>query len=328
MKKKLLSASVPTGVLTLGNYIGAIKNWAEMQEEYDCFYAVANLHAITTRQEPKELADRTYSFLAQYLACGLDHQKNVVFLQSQVPAHAELTWVLTCLASMGALQRMTQFKDKSKTNSDNINAGLFSYPVLMAADILLYQASVVPVGEDQKQHLELTRDLAESFNNKFGKAFIVPEPIIPKVGARIMSLQEPDKKMSKSDANSNNFIGVLDDPKLIIKKIKSAVTDSGSEVKFREDSPGLANLLTIYSVLTKKTIPEIEAEFAGKMYGHLKIAVADAVVALLEPVQKRYKEFLSDKGELANILAKNAERARAVADKTLADVYDKVGFVR
>jgi tryptophanyl-tRNA synthetase len=328
MKKKLLSASVPTGVLTLGNYIGAIKNWAEMQEEYDCFYAVANLHAITTRQDPKELADRTYSFLAQYLACGLDHQKNVVFLQSQVPAHAELTWVLTCLASMGALQRMTQFKDKSKTNADNINAGLFSYPVLMAADILLYQASVVPVGEDQKQHLELTRDLAESFNNKFGKAFIVPEPIIPKVGARIMSLQEPDKKMSKSDANSNNFIGVLDDPKLIVKKIKSAVTDSGSEVKFREDSPGLANLLTIYSVLTKKTIPEIEAEFAGKMYGHLKIAVADAVVALLEPVQKRYKEFLSDKGELANILAKNASRARAVADKTLADVYDKVGFVR
>ena len=233
MKKTLLSMSVPTGVLTIGNYIGAIKNWAEMQEEYNCYYAVADLHAITTRQDPKELAERTLSFVAQYLACGLDPEKNVVFMQSHVPAHTQLTWVLTCLTSMGALNRMTQFKDKSKTHAENINAGLFSYPVLMAADILLYQAYGVPVGEDQKQHLELTRDLAESFNNKFGKTFTVPVPIIPKLGARIMSLQEPDKKMSKSDENANNYISILDDPKVLTKKIKSAVTDSGSEVKYR-----------------------------------------------------------------------------------------------
>lgn len=327
MKKTLLSMSVPTGVLTIGNYIGAIKNWAEMQEEYNCYYAVADLHAITTRQDPQELSARTYSFLAQYLACGLDPERNVVFMQSHVPAHTQLTWVLTCLSSMGTLNRMTQFKDKSKTHTDNINAGLFTYPVLMAADILLYQTHVVPVGEDQKQHLELTRDLAESFNNKFGKTFVIPEPIIPKVGARIMSLTEPEKKMSKSDANPNNYIAILDDPKLITKKLKGAVTDSGTEVKYDESRAGLANLMTIYSVLSGKNMPEVEAEFAGKMYGHLKIATAELVVATVEPVQKRYREYMSDKGELARILKRNAERACNVANHTLADVYKKVGFI-
>lgn len=326
-KKTLLSASVPTGVLTLGNYIGAVRNWAELQPQYNCIYPVANLHAITTKQDPKELAERTISFFAQYLACGLDPEKHVVFLQSDVAAHSQLAWVLTCHTSMGQLNRMTQFKDKSKQHEKNINAGLFTYPALMAADILLYQAHVVPVGEDQKQHIELTRDLAESFNHHFGETFTLPDPIIPKMGARIMSLQDPEKKMSKSDTNPNNYIAVIDDPAKITKKIKSAVTDSGTEVRFDENSKGLANLLTIYSVLSGKSIPTIENEFVGKMYGHLKMALADLVVETLKPVQSKYQELMQDRGELDRILAKNAERARNLAAPTLAKVYERVGFI-
>ena len=326
MKQRILSATVPSGILTLGNLIGAVNNWSELQTEYDCFYAVADLHAITTAQDPETLRERRLAFFAQYIACGLDPQKNVLFMQSDVSAHAELAWVLTCQTSMGVLNRMTQFKDKSQKHAKNINAGLFTYPSLMAADILLYNTDLVPVGEDQKQHLELTRDLAESFNNRFGETFKVPKPFIPKVGARIMSLQDPIKKMSKSDDNDKNYIALLDDPKKVMKKIKSAVTDSGSEVKFDLENPGIANLMTIYSALTKKDMPAIEAEFSGKMYGHLKVAVGEKVCEVLEPVQSRYQELMADKGELTNLLDKGAEQARKVANETLAKVYQAVGF--
>lgn len=328
MKQVLLSASAPSGNLTIGNYIGAIKNWDRMQAEHDCYFFVVDLHAITTKQDPAVLREMSLSFFAQYLALGLDPQKNCIFFQSHVSEHAELAWVLNCYTSMGALNRMTQFKDKSAKHAKNINAGLFTYPVLMAADILLYQTKVVPVGEDQKQHLELTRDLAESFNNQYGKTFVVPEPYIGMVGARIMSLQEPTNKMSKSDENPKAFVAITDEPKAIMKKVKAAVTDTGDTISYDpETKPGVSNLITIYSVLANKPIADVVEQFQGKMYGHLKVETGELICSVLEPVQKRYHELMSDKAELLRIAHSNAERARKVARRTLDDVYEKIGFV-
>ncbi len=327
-KKNILTGSAPSGNLTIGNYIGAVRNWLLHQEEYNCYYMVANLHGITTKQDPKELKERTLSFYAQYLACGLDPEKNTVFVQSQVSEHAELAWVLNCFTSYGDLTRMTQFKDKSIKHPKNINAGLFNYPVLMAADILLYDAHLVPVGEDQKQHLELTRDVALRFNHEMGETFAFPEPFIPKVGARVMALQDPTRKMDKSDPNSANTVYLTDDPKVIEKKFKSATTDSGSEIKYGEDKPGVSNLLEIYSAFSGKSISEVEAHFAGKMYGHLKVELGQLVAEKLKPIQDRLSHLLKDKGELESIMKKNAEKARAHAGRTLARVYDRVGFLR
>jgi tryptophanyl-tRNA synthetase len=326
-KQNLLSASTSSGNLTLGNYIGAVRNWHELQEMYNCYYFVADLHSITTKQDPKALRQRALDFYAQYLACGLDPEKNVIFLQSQVAEHAELAWVLNCYTPFGDLTRMTQFKDKSQRFPKNINTGLFTYPVLMAADILLYDAHLVPVGEDQKQHLELTRDIALRFNNEHGETLVVPEPFIPKIGARIMALTDPTKKMSKSDENANNTIFLLDEPKLIEKKVKSATTDSGSEIRFAEDKAGVSNLLTIYSVLSGKPIPEVEAHFAGKMYGHLKVETAELVVEKLRPVREKHKQLMQEQSYLQDVMRRNALRAREHAARTLARVYEKVGFV-
>lgn len=327
-KRNLLSGSAPSGNLQLGNYIGAVQNWTRLQEEYNCYYMVVDLHAITTRQDPTALRERSLSFYAQYLACGLDPEKNIVFFQSHVAEHAELAWVLNCFTPYGDLTRMTQFKDKSQKHPKNINAGLFTYPVLMAADILLYDTHLVPVGEDQKQHLELTRDVGMRFNNEFGETFVIPEPFIPKVGARIMALLEPTRKMDKSDPNPNNTVFLLDEPKLIEKKFKSATTDSGTEIKFDPESkPGVSNLLAIHSAISGKSIPELEAHFAGKMYGHLKIETAEAVIEKLKPVQEKYKALMNDPGYLNKVMKQNAERARAHAAQTLARVYDKLGFI-
>ncbi len=327
-KKTILSASVPTGVLTVGNYIGAIANWSAMQEKYNCLYAVADLHAWTVHQDPEMLRKRSLSFYAQYIALGLDPEKNILFMQSHVKEHAELAWILSCFTSTGALNRMTQFKDKSQQHAKNINAGLYTYPVLMAADILLYQANLVPVGEDQKQHLELTRDLVENLNGKFGDVFTMPDPFIPKLGARIMSLQDPEKKMSKSDENEKNFVSILDDPKKIMKKVKSAVTDSGSEIRYDENNKGIANLMTLYSAFSGKDMPTIEAEFDGKMYGHLKVALGELICETLAPVQEKYHDLIANKDHLHELMRSGAEKARERATKTLASVYDKVGFYR
>jgi len=290
-KPVVLSGCQPSGQLTLGNYMGALKQWVSMQDDHDCLYMIVDLHAITVRQDPKQLAEACLDGLSLYLACGIDPQKSTLFLQSHVPEHAQLSWVLNCYAQMGELNRMTQFKDKSAKNENNINVGLYSYPVLQAADILLYQADKVPVGEDQKQHLELTRDIATRVNNLYGDVFRLPDPYIPDFGARIMSLQEPEKKMSKSDNNPNNFIGLLEDPKKLAKKIKRAVTDSDEQANIYfnpTEKPGVSNLLTLLSLATGKSIKELEPEYTDKMYGHLKGDVADAVVALLEPIQARY----------------------------------------
>lgn len=330
MKKTILSGSTVTGDLTLGNYIGAINNWRQLQDQYDCFYFLADLHALTVHQDPKILRERTYSFFAQYLALGLDPQKNVIFVQSQVHEHTELTWILTCLTPMGYLNRMTQFKEKAEKHSKNINAGLFTYPVLMAADILLYQADLVPVGEDQKQHLELCRDLVGFFENRFTKGlFKMPEPYIGKVGARIMSLQEPEKKMSKSDENEKNFVSIIDDPKKIEKKIKSATTDSDTVIKYDpENKAGLANLLTIYSVLSGKSMDQLEKDYEGKMYGHLKVDLAELVVQTLKPVRERYDDLMKNRDHLDALMKSGAERAQVRAQKTLSQVYEAVGLVR
>ncbi len=326
-KKNLLSGSAPSGNLTLGNYIGAIRQWFALQDEYNCYYMVADLHSITTRQDAKALQERSLHFYAQYLACGLDPEKNVIFLQSHVAEHAELTWVLNCFTPFGDLSRMTQFKDKSQKHPKNVNAGLFTYPVLMAADILLYDTHLVPVGEDQKQHLELTRDIAQRFNNEFGETFAMPDPFIPKTGARVMALLEPTRKMDKSDPNANNTVFLLDEPKVMEKKFKSATTDSGSEITFSEDKPGVANLLQIYSSLSGKTIPELEKHFQGKMYGHLKVELAEFAVETLRPIREEYNRLLQDKAYLHSRMQKNAERAREHASRTLARVYEKVGFL-
>lgn len=325
-KKTLLSGSTVTGDLTIGNYIGAINNWKKLQDQYNCFYMVADLHGLTVHQEPKAFKERSLSFFAQYIALGLDPDKNTIFLQSHIHEHAELTWILSCLTPMGYLNRMTQFKDKSLKNEKNINAGLYTYPVLMASDILLYQVDLVPVGEDQKQHLELCRDIVSFFQNRYGETFKLPEPYIAKMGARIMSLQDPTKKMSKSDDNPSSFISIIDPPKTIIKKVKSAVTDSGTEVKFDEEKAGISNLLTMYSVLSGKTIVQIENDYIGKMYGHLKIDLADLVVETLKPVQEKYEDLMKNKDYLHQLMKQGSHKARAVASKTLDNVYEKVGL--
>jgi len=329
MKKTILSGSTVTGDLTLGNYIGAINNWKKLQEDYDCLYFLADLHALTVQQDPKVLKERTYSFFAQYLALGLDPHKNIIFAQSHVHEHTELSWILTCLTPMGYLNRMTQFKEKAEKNIKNINAGLFTYPVLMAADILLYQAHLVPVGEDQRQHLELCRDIVGFWENRYGAgALTMPEAYVPKSGARIMSLQDPDKKMSKSDENEKNFVSIIDEPKKIEKKIKSATTDSGTEIKFDpENKAGLSNLMTIYSVLGDKTISEIEKMYEGKMYGHLKVDLAELVVETLKPVRENYLKLIQDKAYLDQLLSLGASRAQERARKTLSKVYEAVGLV-
>ncbi len=329
MKKTILSGSTVTGDLTLGNYIGAINNWTKLQDDYDCLYFLADLHALTVQQDPKILRERTYSFLAQYIALGLDPKKNIIFAQSHVHQHTELSWILTCLTPMGNLNRMTQFKEKSESNSKNINAGLFTYPSLMAADILLYQADVVPVGEDQKQHLELCRDLVGYFNNRYGEGILkMPAPHIAKQGARVMSLQDPSKKMSKSDENEKNFVAVIDDANKIEKKIKSATTDSDTVIKYDvENKPGLANLLTIYSVLSGKTTDTLEKDYEGKMYGHLKVDLANLVIETLKPVKEKYDDLMKNRDYLDQVFKTGADQASQRAQVTLDKVYNAVGLV-
>ncbi|MBQ7736885.1 MAG: tryptophan--tRNA ligase [Oscillospiraceae bacterium] len=330
-KKVMLSGIKPTGDLTLGSYLGAIKNWAERADKYDCFYFMADLHALTTRNNPADLRRRALEQLAQYVACGLDPEKNTLFFQSHVPAHAELGWVLNCYTMFGELSRMTQFKDKSAKNADNINGGLFTYPVLMAADILLYQPDYVPVGDDQKQHVELTRDVAQRFNNLYGETFKVPEPFIPRVGARIMDLLDPASKMSKSDEVGNGRVCLMDKPEDIMRKFKRAVTDSetGHCVYYdAEKKPGVANLMQIYSVCTGKSFEQIEAEFDGKGYGAFKPAVGEAVVEMLRPIREEAEHIMRDKAYLEGIYRAGAERASYVAERTLRKVYKKVGLVQ
>ncbi len=329
-KPVVLSGCQPSGQLTLGNYMGALKQWVSMQDDHDCLYMIVDLHAITVRQDPKKLTEACLDGLALYLACGIDPQKSTLFMQSHVPEHAQLSWVLNCYAQMGELNRMTQFKDKSAKNENNINVGLYSYPVLQAADILAYQADKVPVGEDQKQHLELTRDIATRMNNLYGDIFRLPDPYIPDFGARIMSLQEPEKKMSKSDTNPNNFIGLLEEPKKLAKKIKRAVTDSDEQANIYfnpAEKPGVSNLLTLLSLSTGKSVKELEPEYTDKMYGHLKGDVADAVVALLEPIQQRYAQIRADRPYLDQVMHEGAEKASSRAAQTLKKVYDAVGFI-
>ncbi len=327
-KKIILSGSTATGDLTIGNYIGAINNWKQLQEEYECLYMVADLHALTVKQDPKQLRQRRISFFAQYIALGLDPEKNTLFMQSDVAQHTELAWILTCLTPLGFLNRMTQFKDKSAQHAKNINAGLYTYPILMAADILLYQADLVPVGEDQKQHLELCRDIVGFFNHNYGEGILkMPEPYIGKQGARIMSLQDPTKKMSKSDDNPKAFVSILDPLKKIQKKIKGAVTDSATNIIYDPDNrPGISNLLTIYSAFAGKSIDDLVNEYAGKMYGHLKVDLAELICSTLAPVQQRYQELMSDPAELERLMAKGAVAASERATDTLDRVYTAVGL--
>ena len=331
MTQTVLSGIQTTGGMTIGNYIGAINQWLTLQQDHNCFFMLADLHAITVRQDPKTLHERTLDGVALYTACGIDPEKSALFVQSQVKEHAQLAWALSCYSQIGELNRMTQFKDKSSTNQNNINVGLFSYPVLQAADILLYQADKVPVGEDQKQHLELTRDIATRFNNVHGDVFTVPEPYIPEFGARVMSLQDPTKKMSKSDENPNGFIMLLDEPKKIEKKLKKAVTDSDEQARIyfdRTEKPGVSNLLTLLSVATGKSVADLVPDYEDKMYGHLKKDTADAVVSMIEPIQQRFYQIRDDQTELNRIMKLGAEKASAKAEKTLAAVYDAIGFVK
>lgn len=326
MKQIVLSAIQPTGTPTLGNYLGALKNWKNMADDYECFYAVADLHSITVRPEPALLRRRTLEMYALLLAIGLDPEKNTVFVQSHVNAHAQLAWVLNCYTQFGEAARMTQFKDKSEKHPENVNVGLFSYPTLMAADILLYQADFVPIGVDQKQHLEITRDIAERFNGLYGDTFKLPEPFIGKAGAKVMSLQEPTKKMSKSDTNVKAFISMLDDADTIVRKIKSAVTDSEARVYYGEGKDGVNNLMGIYSCCTGKDFAEIEQEFAGKGYGDFKAAVAAAVVEELRPVKAEFDRLIADKAYLTACMEDGAKKASYFADKTLRKAMKKVGF--
>lgn len=327
-KKIILSGIQSTGKLTLGNYLGAINNWVQMQEEYDCYYMIANLHSLTVRNDPETLRNNTLKVLAMYVAAGLDPEKNTIFIQSQVKEHAELGWILDCYTYMGELSRMTQFKDKAAKHADNINAGLFTYPALMAADILLYQANLVPVGQDQQQHLEITRDIAERFNKLYGKTFTIPEGYYGKASAKIMGLQDPTAKMSKSATNPNDVILLEDEPDVIIKKFKKAVTDSENKVRFDpENKPGVSNLMQIYSSITGLKMEEIENEFENSGYGDFKTKVAETVVAKLEPIQRKYKELLENKEYLEKIYTEGANRARKLASKTLDEVKERIGIL-
>lgn len=330
MKKKVFSGAQPSGELSIGNYIGALRQWVKMQDEYDCTFSVVDAHAITVRQDPKKLHDAIYNTLSIYLAVGITPEKSTLFLQSQVPDHAQLAWVLNCYTQMGELTRMTQFKDKSKRYENNVTAGLFDYPVLMAADILLYQADLVPVGEDQLQHLELTRDIAYRFKQLYGDIFTLPQGYVPKSGARVMSLQDPLKKMSKSDDNRNNVITLLEDPDSVAKKLKKAVTDSDNPpvVSYDwENKPGVSNLLDLMSAVTDTPVEELVTHFEGKMYGHLKTEVAEAVVSFLKPIQAKYREYREDEAYLRSIFKIGAEKAHAKANETLRKAYSAVGFV-
>ena len=327
-KKPIIFSGIqPSGTLTLGNYIGALRNFSKLQDDYDCIYSIVDMHAITVRQNPADLRRRCMELAAIYIASGIDPKRSLIYCQSHVSAHAELAWILNCFTYMGELSRMTQYKDKCAKHADNINAGLFTYPVLMAADILLYQSDLVPVGDDQKQHIELTRDIAIRFNKVHGETFRIPEGYIPKVGARLMSLQDPTQKMSKSDPNPNGYVAIMDDPAVILKKFKRAVTDSDGLVKFDPvNKPGVSNLLAIYTTFTGKTMQEAEAEFEGKGYGHLKTAVADAVIAELTPVQNEFKRLVADEAYIRQVMAEGAEQARVAAAATLAKAYHAMGF--
>ncbi len=325
-RKTIYSGIQPTGCVTIGNYIGAINNWKKLQEDNNCIYGIANMHALTVRQNPAEFRNRVKSFFAQYLACGLDPEKSILYIQSDVAEHAELTWILNCFTYIGELSRMTQFKEKSAKGEDNINSGLFTYPVLMAADILLYKTDLVPVGIDQKQHLELTRDIAIRFNNLYGDTFTVPEAYIPEQGAKITSLQSPLEKMSKSDPDSNGMVSIIDAPEVILKKFKRAVTDSGRSIEVSPEKPGISNLLTIYSVFSGCTVTDAERRFEGKGYGEFKTAVGEAVAEALSPIRKRYAELINDKEYLDRIASEGAERARRIARKTLDKVKRRIGF--
>ncbi len=326
-KKIIYSALQPSGHLTLGNYIGALRSFIQLQEEFDCVYAVADLHALTVRWEPKDLRQRCLEVIGILLSIGIDPERSIVYAQSQVQEHAYLSWILGCYTYMGELQRMTQFKDKSEKHADNINAGLFTYPVLMASDILLYQTDLVPIGADQKQHLEIARNIAIRFNNLYGETFRVPEPYIPKVGARVMSLSDPTKKMSKSDEDANSAIGILDEPDLIRRKLRRAVTDSLGVVRYDpENQAGVSNLMSIYSALTGESFEAIEARFEGKGYGALKEETADAVIAALEPIQKEYARIRADKAYLENVLHTGMENAQRQARRTISKVVRKIGL--
>ena len=328
-KKRIFSGVQPSGKLTLGNYLGAIRNFGMLQDEYECLYCVVDLHAITVRQNPADLRRQTLEVLAQYLACGLDPQKSTLFIQSHVPAHAELAWVLNCYSMFGELSRMTQFKDKSAKHADNVNAGLFDYPVLMAADILLYQTDMVPVGVDQLQHIELTRNIAQRFNGIYSDTFVMPEPCIPKTGAKIMSLQDPTRKMSKSDENANGFILLMDKPEDIMRKFKRAVTDSDASIRMDwENKPGVSNMLQIYALATGQTVEQAQEAFAGKGYAEFKPAVGEAVVELLRPIREKTEDLLKNKDYLEQVYTEGAQRASYMARKTLDKVYRKVGFIK
>lgn len=325
-RKSLFSGMQATGTLQLGNYLGALKNWVDLEDDYETFYCVVDMHSITIRQDPAELRRKARSLLTLYIAAGLNSDKNCIYYQSHVPAHAQLSWILNCFTYMGELNRMTQFKDKAVKHSENINAGLYTYPVLMAADILLFQSDIVPVGVDQKQHIEITRDIAERFNSIYGDVFTIPEPYIMKTGSKIMSLQEPEKKMSKSDENVNATIYLLDDTDTIIRKFKRAVTDSGNEIRYLEDKPGISNLIEIYGIATGRITADIEREFEGRGYKEFKLAVGEAVAAMLKPIQDRYNKLGQDKEYIDGIIKRNAEKADYYANKTLRKVQKKIGF--
>ena len=326
-KKILFSAIQPSGILTIGNYLGALRNFKKLQNDYNSVFSIADLHTLTVKQDPAILRKNTYELAALYIACGIDPEQSILFAQSHVSAHAELAWILNTICYPGELARMTQFKDKSSKHEDNINMGLMDYPVLMAADILLYQTELVPIGADQKQHLELSRDLAIRFNNRFGETFKVPEPYIGKSAARVMSLAEPNKKMSKSDANLNAFISMDDDPQTVIRKFKRAVTDSDNKIIFSPEKPGISNLLSIYCAFTDKTFEQAEAEFEGKGYGDFKVAVGEVVASVIEPIRQEKNRLLSDRAYLDEVLKNGAERAERLAYRTLSKVYKKVGLV-
>ncbi|OON96450.1 MAG: tryptophan--tRNA ligase [Candidatus Epulonipiscioides saccharophilum] len=326
-KKTIFSGMQPTGAITLGNYLGALKNWTSLQDEYNCLYCIVDMHAITVRQNPAELRKNARNLLIQYIAAGLDPAQNIIYYQSHVSGHAELAWILNCFTYMGELNRMTQFKDKSSKHSENINAGLYTYPALMAADILLYNTDLVPIGNDQKQHLELTRDIAERFNTIYGETFTIPEGYIGKVGARIMDLQEPTKKMSKSSEDKNATILLTDKPEEILKKFKRAVTDNVATIKYDpENQPGISNLISIYSAITGKSYVEIENEFSGSGYGNFKIKVAESVIEILRPIQQKYDELQKDKSYIDHIIKDNAQKANYQSQKILRKVQKKIGF--